>query len=139
MQVAPMNIYNMLIFMADQLRKADYSFLPYIAQEVWQLVQSGFTKYLMNGIDGVRYAIDDGLEAAEFMLDQSVQIGEAIYTIMHKNISETTAWHEAYEMQIEDVKQLTSNIKRNPHGLRFSSPDVKAKLITSLLSEYRYC
>ncbi len=136
MQVAPINIYNMLMFMYDQLRKADYSFLPYIAQEAWQQIQYGLTKYLMNGVDGVRYAVNEGLEAGQLLIEQGVAIGEAIHEKIISGIVDIEKWWTEYENQIEDVKQVCDNIKRNPHGLRIAPPDVKARLLTALLVEY---
>jgi hypothetical protein len=62
--------------MADQLRKADYSFLPYIALEAWQQIQYRLTKYLM---DGVRYAVNEGLEAEQLSFEERASISEAIY------------------------------------------------------------
>jgi hypothetical protein len=137
MQVAPMNIYNMLVFMYDQLRKADYSFLPFIAQEAWQQIQYGLTKYLMNGVDGVRYAVNEGLEAGQLLIEQGAAIGAAIQDEISNTIEDIETWWEEHEDRVDDVKQVSDNIKRNPHGLRIAPPDVKARLLTTLLVEYQ--
>ncbi len=137
MQVAPINIYNMLMFMYDQLRKADYSFLPYIAQEAWQQIQYGLTKYLMNGVDGVRYAVNEGLEAGQLLIEQGVAIGKAIQQKIDEQTENIEEWWRDYSEKVDDVKQVCDNIKRNPHGLRIAPPDVKARLLTALLVEYQ--
>ncbi|EAR09284.1 ompA family protein [Reinekea sp. MED297] len=136
MQVAPVNIYNMLMFMYDQLRKADYSFLPYIAQEAWQQIQYAFTKYLQYGKDGLNYAINEAIEAGEIAIDVAGKIGTAIGEKVEKEAANIQRWWAEYEDDMINAAQVADNIARNPHGLRFAPPDVKARLITSLLVEY---
>ena len=132
MQVAPANIYSMLMFMYDQLRKPDYSFLPFIAQEAWERIQYAFTRYLQLGIDNVNYAIQEGLEAGELLIDQVMEIGTAIEDKLNLNSEKIRDWWEMYETSIEEAKTTARMISKNPDGLRFAPPDVRARLLTDL-------
>jgi len=147
MLVSPDNLYNMIAFMYEQLRKADYSFIPYIAEQAWQYIQYALTKYLLSGVSKIKDFIKEGGLSA----DDAIEIGRAIQKYLietvetAKEIIETNGqiaietvkrWWENYQDIIENAEKVALNIKQNPGAIRYASPDSKARLITIFILEY---
>jgi len=151
MQVSPVNLYSMYIFFAKQLIKGDYTFLKYISEEAWQIVEYAFFKYFEKGV----YVVLDLIEDGQLAIEQAKLIGEAAYDGVIKKLdefgndisekmlimdTEIKYWWSNTQKTLEENKvtrqnaiSLAESVKRNPHGLRYASPDIKARMITDLI------
>ena len=107
------HIWNFVVFVYDQIRRYNFSFIGFIEKDAYTALSNLVTKYIVKGF-----------KSLEATFEHEMKEIEDWWTFFVTDLLSTPN-----DVKLQKIETIAQNINNNPDALKFSLPEVKGRLL----------